>query len=163
MYLTLTNNAARTISTTDAANPRYYNDPKGVAQTAQTGNPNGHVVRFADAGGNPAAVSFNWDVYLFGARSTASADVNVSNLVADNDFSSPDGMWFSHATAGLLWLQTDDGKYTDVTNCMMLAALPGQVGDGAAKTITNVDGATSATQATSVSYTHLTLPTIYSV
>jgi secreted PhoX family phosphatase len=150
VYLTLTNNAARTISGTDAANPRYYNDPKGVAQTAQKGNPNGHIVRFADAGGDPAAVSFKWDVYLFGARSTASADVNVSALGADNDFSSPDGMWFSHAAPGLLWLETDDGKYTDVTNCMLLAALPGAVGDGGAKTITNVDGATTATQATFV-------------
>ncbi|MFM9924034.1 PhoX family phosphatase [Variovorax sp. H27-G14] len=154
VYLTLTNNSARTISGanntvgTDAANPRYYNDPKGA--TAQKGNPNGHVIRFADTGGNPAAVTFKWDVYLFGARSTASADINVSNLGGDNDFSSPDGMWFSQAAPGLLWLETDDGKYTDVTNCMLLAALPGTVGDGAAKTITNVDGATTATQATFV-------------
>ncbi|MDM0013111.1 PhoX family phosphatase [Variovorax sp. J22P168] len=150
IYLTLTNNSARAVTGTDAANPRSYNDPKGAAQTAQKGNPNGHVVRFADADGNPAATRFKWDVYLFGARSTAAADVNLSGLVADNDFSSPDGMWFSSVTPGLLWLQTDDGKYTDVTNCMMLAALPGQVGDGAAKTITNVDGAVSATQATFV-------------
>ncbi|ADU40020.1 PhoX family protein [Variovorax paradoxus] len=150
VYLTLTNNGARTLKGTDAANPRYYNDPKGVAQAPQTGNPNGHIVRFADAGGDPAAVSFKWDVYLFGARSTASADVNLSNLAADNDFSSPDGLWFSEAAPGLLWLQTDDGKYTDVTNCMMLAALPGKVGDGAAKTITNVDGGTTGTQATFV-------------
>jgi len=150
VYVTLTNNTARPVGGTDAANPRSYNDPKGPTQTAQKGNPNGHVVRFADAGGNPAATTFKWDVYLFGARSTASADVNLSSLVADNDFSSPDGMWFSSATAGLLWLETDDSKYTDVTNCMMLAALPGQVGDGGAKTITNVDGATSATQATIV-------------
>jgi secreted PhoX family phosphatase len=150
VYVTLTNNTARPVGGTDAANPRSYNDPKGPTQTAQKGNPNGHVVRFADAGGNPAATTFKWDVYLFGARSTASADVNLSSLVADNDFSSPDGMWFSSATAGLLWLETDDSKYTDVTNCMMLAALPGQVGDGGAKTITNVDGATSATQATLV-------------
>ncbi|MGJ7613150.1 MULTISPECIES: PhoX family protein [unclassified Variovorax] len=148
VYLTLTNNAARTISGTDAANPRYYNDPKGT--TSQTGNPNGHIVRFADAGSNPAAVTFTWDVYLFGARSTASADVNVSALGADNDFSSPDGMWFSQAAPGLLWLETDDGKYTDVTNCMLLAALPGKVGDGGARTITNFNGATAAQQPTFV-------------
>ena len=55
--------------------------------------------------------------------------------MADNDFSSPDGLWFSQASAGLLWLETDDGAYTDVTNCMMLAAVPGQVGDGGKKTI----------------------------
>ncbi len=34
-----------------------------------------------------------------------------------------------------MWIQTDDGAYTDVSNCMMLAALPGQVGDGAAKAL----------------------------
>jgi secreted PhoX family phosphatase len=33
---------------------------------------------------------------------------------------------------------------------MLLAALPGRVGDGGARTITNVDGATTATQATIV-------------
>jgi secreted PhoX family phosphatase len=150
VYLTLTNNAARPVGGTDAANPRSYNDPKGPAQTAQKGNPNGHIVRFADTGGDPAAVTFKWDCYLFGARSTAAADVNLSALGADNDFSSPDGMWFSQAAPGLLWLETDDGKYTDVTNCMLLAALPGKVGDGAARTITNVDGGTTGTQATFV-------------
>ena len=63
-------------------------------------------------------------------------------LTADNDFSSPDGLWFG-SSRGMLWIQTDDGAYTDVTNCMMLAAMPGPVGDGGKKTITNVDGATS--------------------
>lgn len=149
VYVTLTNTNAssRPIGKTDAANPRYYND-KTTTGTDQKGNPNGHIVRFADANGDPTAVTFRWDVYLFGARSTASADVNLSALGADNDFSSPDGMWFSQAAPGLLWLETDDGAYTDVTNCMLLAALPGKVGDGGAKTITNVDGSTTATQAT---------------
>ena len=53
-------------------------------------------------------------------------------------------------TPGLLWIQTDDGAYTDVTNCMMLAALPGKTGDGAPRTITNVDGASSSTVTTYV-------------
>jgi len=152
VYLTLTNTNAssRPITATDAANPRFYNDPKGSAQTAQKGNPNGHIIRFADDGGDPAATTFAWDVYLFGARATAPADVNVSQLSDDNDFSSPDGMWFSHASPGLLWLETDDGAYTDVTNCMLLAALPGSVGDGGPRTITNVDGATTAQQDTFV-------------
>ena len=140
VYVTLTNTNAssRPITATDAANPRFYNDPKGPAQTAQTGNPNGHIIRFADDGADPAATTFKWDVYLFGARSTASADVNISQLSADNDFSSPDGMWFSHAT-NVCWLETDDGAYTDATNCMLLAALPGSVGDGAPRTIVNTD------------------------
>lgn len=152
VYVTLTNTnaASRPISATDAANPRFYNDPKGPGATAQTGNPNGHIVRFADDNADPAALTFKWDVYLFGARATASADINVSQLDASNDFSSPDGLWFSEAAPGLMWLETDDGAYTDVTNCMLLAALPGKVGDGGAKSITNVSGATTATQATFV-------------
>src|SRR3546814_13024503 len=78
-------------------------------------------------------------------------------LDAINDFSSPDGLWFSRPSnpAGLvnpvLWIQTDDGAYTDVTNCMMLAAMPGQVGDGGPVTITNVGaGGAMASQATNV-------------
>jgi secreted PhoX family phosphatase len=141
VYITLTNNAAaqRPMAATDAANPRFYNDPKGTA--AQLGNPNGHIIRWAENGADAAATGFRWDVYLFGARSTAGSEVNVSALTAANDFSSPDGLWFSRS--GLLWIQTDDGAYTDVTNCMMLAALPGRVGDGGPRTIVNADGTTT--------------------
>jgi secreted PhoX family phosphatase len=83
------------------------------------------------------------------------ANVNLSGLTTDNDFSSPDGLWFarpqnpSGVGRPLLWIQTDDGAFTDRCNCMMLAALPGRVGDGAARTITNTNG-TTATQATFV-------------
>lgn len=161
IYLTLTNNnaAGRPLSGTDAANPRHYNDPKGASNTAQYGNPNGHIVRLRETGDTTAATTFKWDIYLFGADSTDAdaTNVNISGLTNDNDFSSPDGLYFARATnpAGqvnpLLWIQTDDGAMTDRTNCMMLAALPGHVSDGGAKTITNKDstGAT-ATQATIV-------------
>ncbi|MDQ0611398.1 secreted PhoX family phosphatase [Variovorax sp. W1I1] len=151
VYVTLTNTnaASRPITKTSASNPRYYDD-KTTGGKSQLGNPNGHIVRFADDNADPTARGFKWDVYLFAARSTASADVNLSQLTADNDMSSPDGMWFSHAAPGLLWLQTDDGAYTDVTNCMLLAALPGKVGDGGAKVITNVDAGTPRTQNTFV-------------
>ena len=145
VYMTLTNNNAtqRTLASTDAPNPRFYNDPT-TAGTAQRGNPNGHIIRWAEDGGNAAATTFKWDIFLFGARSTADpANVNVSGLSASNDFSSPDGLWFS--SNGLLWIQTDDGAYTDVTNCMLLAAVPGSVGDGAKKSIANVDGAATRT------------------
>lgn len=49
------------------------------------------------------------------------SNINLSGLTDNNDFSSPDGMWFD--PRGVLWIETDDGAYTDVTNCMMLAAL----------------------------------------
>jgi hypothetical protein len=89
-------------------------------------------------------------VFLFGARSTTDpATVNLSGLTADNDFSSPDGIWFSRAT-NLLWIETDDGAYTDVTNCMLLAAVPGRVGDGTTKQVVNTDGTASKTVTTYV-------------
>ena len=133
-YLTLTNNSARgtTGPAVDAANPRSYEDAKKDA--AQTGNVNGHILRLRESGDDVRATTFRWDVYLFAAQADADPSlVNVSGLTAENDFSSPDGLWFDRR--GVLWIQTDDGAYTDVTNCMMLAALPGHVGDGAEVTI----------------------------
>lgn len=160
VYLTLTNNnaAGRPLNGTDAANPRHYNDPFGPTNSAQFGNPNGHIIRLREAGDSTEATSFTWDIYLFGAGADLdAANVNVSGLTADQDFSSPDGLWFSRPTNAsgqvkpLLWIQTDDGAFTDVTNCMMLAAMPGTVGDGGARTITNTGtGGATATQATRV-------------
>ena len=125
VYFTLTNNSARTVP--DGPNPRSYEDMKGASK--QSGNVNGHILRVKEKDGN-ASAAFTWDVYLFGAQSDANPGlVNLSSLTADQDFSSPDGLAFSRAT-GICWIQTDDGAYTDVTNCMMLAGLPGQVGDG---------------------------------
>ena len=150
IYFTLTNNSNRRAepasgqSAPDAANPRAYTDLKGT--TVQAGNPNGHILRVKEATAGSAATSFTWDIYAFGAQSDADASkVNLSNLTSDQDFSSPDGLVFSPAT-GVMWIQTDDGAYTDVTNCMMLAAVPGQVGDGAKKTLsyTRADGTTLA-------------------
>lgn len=124
VYVTLTNNSNRGTSySVDAANPRNYTDPEGGK-----GNVNGHIIRFRETGDTTTAESFNWDIYLFGAETTMASNINLSGLNDNNDLSSPDGMWFD--PRGILWIQTDDGAYTDVTNCMMLAALPGQVGDG---------------------------------
>ena len=142
-YFTLTNNSNRSIDPTgsqylpDASNPRAYTDMKGTSK--QNGNPNGHLVRLKEGA---SVSSFSWDVYLFGAEAGADKSlVNISALTADQDFSSPDGLVFSKAT-GICWIQTDDGAYTDVSNCMMLAAVPGQVGDGGKKTLsyTKADG-----------------------
>lgn len=135
VYFSLTNNSNRNVNATgssqllpDGPNPRAYTDMKG--STAQSGNPNGHILRIKEGSAGAAATGFSWDVYLFGAEAGAAADkVNLSNLTSDQDFSSPDGLAFSPST-GICWIQTDDGAYTDVSNCMMLAGLPGQVGDG---------------------------------
>jgi len=155
MYCTLTNNASRTPANTDAPNPRAYTDPKlpqgdlvnadpPTSAQATRGNANGHVIRLREAGDTSEATAFTWDIYAFGSGADLNAtNINLSGLDATNDFSSPDGMWFglsSNVTGQatpLLWLQTDDGAYTDVTNCMMLAAIPGTVGDGGTRIVNN--------------------------
>ncbi|MCU4418033.1 PhoX family protein [Acinetobacter bereziniae] len=130
VYVTLTNNSNRgTTHALDAANPRNYSDPEGGK-----GNVNGHIIRFHEKDNKTTAESFTWDIYLFGAEAKMASNINLSALNDNNDLSSPDGMWFD--PRGVLWIQTDDGAYTDTTNCMMLAALPGKVGDGA-KAITS--------------------------
>ena len=54
-----------------------------------------------------------------------------------NDLSKPDGCWFSEAS-GILWIQTDDNTFTDQSNAMMLAAIPGVTGDGGPRTVVNL-------------------------
>ncbi len=141
VYFTMTNNSNRRVEptgsqmTVDSANPRAYTDDK--AGSTQRGNVNGHILRLKEGSVGSAATGFSWDIYVFGAQSDADASlVNLSSLTADQDMSSPDGLVFSPAT-GVMWIQTDDGAYTDVSNCMMLAAIPGTVGDGAARTLTH--------------------------
>lgn len=138
VYYTLTNNSNRKVEPSgsqmqvDAANPRSYTDAPG---NPAPGNVNGHIVRMKEARDESTATTFNWDIYLFGAEAGMDGGkVNLSSLTGDNDFSSPDGLWFSRRT-GLVFIQTDDGAYTDVTNCMMLVGKPGEVGDGGARTL----------------------------
>ena len=136
IYFALTNNNAsnRTPEKTDAANPRAYKDNDGLGRD---GNPNGHIIRFKETNSMAAATTFTWDIFLFGAEEDAlTANTNISGLTANNSFSSPDGLWFSKST-GICWIQTDDGAFTDETNCMLVAAVPGEVGDGGAFTVGN--------------------------
>lgn len=134
VYMTMTNNTSRTAA--NAANPRIYDADTGSYTASLNGNTNGHIVRWREDDKNHAALSFSWDIYVFGSREAYPAYVNLSFLDSSNDLSSPDGLWFD--PRGLLWIQTDDGAYTsplaadaNATNCMMLAAVTGKVGDGA--------------------------------
>jgi uncharacterized protein len=149
VYITMTNNSNRRVVPTgtqtlvDAANPRAYSDVRAGLST-QSGNVNGHIVRFKDA--SPEATTFTWDVYLFGAEASADPSyINLSGLNGDNDFSSPDGLAFTKST-GLCWIQTDDGAFTDVTNCMLLASVPGTVGDGGPATLSYSGGVSVTTR-----------------
>lgn len=151
MYLTLTNNSQRTNANTDAANPRSYQDAPNFSYA----NHNGHILRLRESGDTTEATAFRWDIYAFGAGSDLNGeDINLSALDASNDFSSPDGLWFGRASNAsgqgnpLLWIQTDDGAFTDQTNNQMLAAIPGTVGDGTARTVVNFNAAGARTTTT---------------
>ncbi|MDF2487872.1 MAG: hypothetical protein K0S77_494 [Pseudomonas sp.] len=108
VYLTLTNNSARTPEKVDAANPRGPNR-------------HGHIIRWHDS---EDQLSFNWDIFVFGANAAGTADINRSGLTELNQFASPDGMSFD--SRGILWFQTDNGEstLTSYTNDQMLAVIP---------------------------------------
>lgn len=154
IYFSLTNNsnANRTPAKVDAANPRAYNDPDGKKSS---GNPNGHIIRFKETGSLSTATSFTWDIFLFGAEEDSAASVNISQLTSKNSLSSPDGLWFSKST-GICWIQTDDGAFTDETNCMLLAAVPGSVGDGGEFVVANELSLTSGGVTTTTTGTQKT-------
>ena len=150
IYIALTNNRTsnRPVDDLDSANPRAYEDVVGGANGSD-GNANGHIIRWRETGGQHDALTFDWDIFLFGAESGAdSASVNLSGLTADNDFSSPDGIFID--MRGLMWIQTDDGTYTDTVNNQMLVAIPGEVGDGGMQQVTSSVGADEKTVTTFV-------------
>ena len=117
VYATLTNNASR--STTDDANPRAK-------------NVYGQIIRWREAGGDAAALRFEWDLFVLAGNPTVPAHQGTlkagsANVTADNTFNSPDGLGFDKA--GRLWIETDgaysnSGDYANQGNNQMLAADP---------------------------------------
>lgn len=111
IYLTLTNNTDREDST--PPNPRAPNT-------------HGHVIRMGESNDDPAALTFKWDIFVFGSNANADPNFNISGLTADNEFGSPDGLWFDDR--GVLWIQTDNGAPLDFGgNDQMLAVIPAQL------------------------------------
>jgi hypothetical protein len=108
----------------------------GVVPTNPRGpSPDGHIIRLREDGDDPTAAGFAWEIFVFG--SGLDGETNFSGLIADNEFTDCDGLWFDGA--GLLWIQTDGGQPRG--NNQMLAAIPGLVGDGgitAANNATNL-------------------------
>jgi hypothetical protein len=124
IYLACTNNSTRNAGNIDEANPR-------------PNNRYGHIIRWNEAGGDPAATTFDWDIFVLAgdptlaANTAANQQIGSANVNASNIFGSPDGLWFDKA--GRLWIQTDissgtlgtgsgAGGYVNITNNMMLAA-----------------------------------------
>jgi hypothetical protein len=153
VYFTMTKSGSRTVALTEPANPRSYKDN---AASDKSTNTNGHIIRFRENASNPAATTFVWDIYAFGAESDDlnNTNVNLSGLTAENFFSAPDGLWFSEKT-GIMYIQTDDGDFTNEADgkgstCMLLAAIPGTVGDGKSVNVLNSFGTDSKSVTTKV-------------
>jgi secreted PhoX family phosphatase len=115
VYCSLTNNSGRTV--VDAANPRAP-------------NPYGHIIRWQEAGGDAAATTFAWDIFVLAGDPVRNPPPNVQagNINGDT-FGSPDGLWFDSNLR--LWIQTDISSgslgitnYANIPVNMMLCADP---------------------------------------
>jgi secreted PhoX family phosphatase len=149
VYVTLTNNNRR------GSNPPSVNNPNGTTTAGsarppvdeanpRANNVYGHVLRWRESGGDAAALTFEWDVFLFAGDPAdpggvgAAAVTNTVGFPNFNDptyriFSAPDGLAFDER--GWLWIETDygpskTGVQTNMGNChMMVADIPtGNIG-----------------------------------
>ena len=105
IYFTLTNNSNRKLEPSGRHSSRSMPPTRAptataspAARPAAPGNINGHIIRMAEAGGEPAAAGFNWDVYLFGAQADAEPDAGQP-VRPDRrpGLLQPDGLWFSQS------------------------------------------------------------------
>ncbi len=116
VYFTLSNNTRRSEGDTDPANPR-------------AGNRFGHIVRWREDGGDHAAATFTWDLFVLAGDSATGATFDGRALGEDDLFACPDGLTFD--ADGRLWIQTDigdqdqnQGAFAVFGNNQMLAADP---------------------------------------
>ncbi|MCK9511290.1 MAG: PhoX family phosphatase [Pigmentiphaga sp.] len=117
VYLTLTNNSSRKEGDTNDANPR-------------AANVYGQIIRWREAGGDAAALTFEWDLYVLAGNPIVHATglmKGSDNVTTENLFNSPDGLAFD--ADGRLWIQTDGnfsnaGAYAGMGNNQMLIGDP---------------------------------------
>ncbi len=133
VYCTLTNNSRRgttpassnnAAGTTTAGSAR----PPVDAVNPRSSNLWGHIVRWNEAGGDPKAIAFSWEIFLLAGQPGVTGERAPSaNINGSNVFNSPDGLWFDRN--GRLWIQSDGsytnaGDYAGMGNNQMLCADP---------------------------------------
>ncbi|RBP43614.1 hypothetical protein DES53_10512 [Roseimicrobium gellanilyticum] len=120
VFVTLTNNSSRGEESAkiNSANPR-------------TKNAFGHIISWDEAGGDAAAETFQWSIFLLAGDPTIppAKDGEPKVNIKGDIFGSPDGLTFD--PRGILWIQTDVSSskigqkdYKNLGNNMMLAADP---------------------------------------
>jgi secreted PhoX family phosphatase len=132
VYLACTNNSRRGSSETPTSNKADGTTVAGSARPAvDEANPRalnswGHIVRWNETDGDPAATTFAWDIFLLAGNPGLEGDKAGSSIITlDNMFNSPDGIQFD--PEGRLWIQTDGsfsntGNYAGQGNNQMLVA-----------------------------------------
>lgn len=128
-YVTLTNNSSR--GSSSARYPGGPSHPGADDANPREGNVYGQIVRWREAGGNPSALTFEWDIFVLAGNPNVHPEGDLragsSNINKDNTFNSPDGLAID--PRGLVWIQTDgnygnSGQYEGQGNNQMLVADP---------------------------------------
>ena len=142
VYLTLTNNNRRGSIPPSANSPTGTTAAASARPVVDAANPRpdndfGHILRWREDGGDVAAASFEWDVFVqCGDKATtktlpanynpAGHDGYLGNIVGD-DYGAPDGLWFDRD--GRLWIQTDQagdaqGDWVNIGGNVMMCVDP---------------------------------------
>jgi secreted PhoX family phosphatase len=118
VYCSLTNNAKRGSSEVPGLN----------AANRRAENLFGHILRWRESGGDAAATTLSWDVFIE-CGDPKLEGANLKGNVKGDLFASPDGLWFDRG--GRLWIQTDistsvlgDRNHASFGNNQMLVADP---------------------------------------
>lgn len=118
VYCACTNNVARGSDKNESPNPA----------NRRPHNAMGHILRWREAGNDPAATKFQWDLFVE-AGDPAQPEPHKKGNIRGDIFGSPDGLWID--SMGTLWVQTDmttslmhKGDHANFGNNQMLACDP---------------------------------------
>ena len=154
VYVTMTNNNRRGGTTSNNANGTTAAGsarPPVDEVNPRSNNVWGHIVRWNEAGADPTATSFAWDIFvLAGQPSVTDARKPTANITLDNLFNSPDGLSFD--STGRLWIQTD-GNFSNVGDFAGMGNNQLLVGDVATKEIRRFLVGPSGCEVTGITWT----------
>lgn len=129
VFVTMTNNNRRggtTANAPDGSTTAGSARPPVDEANPRANNVWGHIVRWNETGGDGAALTFDWDIFVLAGQPTVTdARAPSANITLDNLFNSPDGLAFDGF--GRLWIQTDGsfantGDFAGNGNNQMLVA-----------------------------------------